>query len=148
MQDTAHIPSEPVIGFFKALGLDSWSRMAGKKDSSQLAARHPLRLSIEGKNTSIERDYFTAFQMADAAAGRPVFYPVGVTNVGRHQMKGLNPQNNKLLRAMILRPIQTGYSQQPETQGCFLADCGSVFRDCESGEETPLEDPLDCSTGL
>jgi len=101
MQDTAHIPSEPVIGFFKALGLDTWSRMAGKKDSSQLAARHPLRLSIEGKNTSIERDYLTAFQMADAAAGRPVFYPVGVTNVGRHQMKGLNPQNNKLLRAMI-----------------------------------------------
>lgn len=101
MQDTAHIPSEPVIGFFKALGLDSWSRMAGKKDSSQLAPRHPLHLSIEGKNTSIERDYLTAFQMADAAAGRPVFYPVGVTNVGRHQMKGLNPQNNKLLRAMI-----------------------------------------------
>lgn len=101
MQDTAHTEAVPVSQFFRALGLDAWSRMAGRKDSSQLVNRHPLRLSIEGKNTSIERDYVTAFQMVDVAAGREVYYPVGVTNVGRHQMKGINPQNNKLLRAVI-----------------------------------------------
>jgi hypothetical protein len=101
MQDTAHTEALPVVNFFAALGLDAWSMMAGKKDSSALGKRHPLRLTIEGKNTSIERDFETAFQMVTAAAGRPVFYPVSVTNVGRHQMKGINPQNNKLLRAMI-----------------------------------------------
>jgi hypothetical protein len=101
MQDTAHTEALPVVDFFTALGLDTWAMMAGKKDSSQLVKRHPLRLTIEGKNTSIERDFETAFQMVNAAAGRPVYYPVGVTNVGRHQMKGINPQNNKLLRAMI-----------------------------------------------
>lgn len=101
MQDTAHTEALPVVNFFAALGLDAWAMMAGKKDSSALGERHPLRLTIEGKNASIERDFETAFQMVTAAAGRPVFYPVGVTNVGRHQMKGINPQNNKLLRAMI-----------------------------------------------
>lgn len=101
MQDTAHTEALPVVNFFAALGLDAWAMMAGKKDSSVLGKRHPLRLTIEGKNASIERDFETAFQMVTAAAGRPVYYPVGVTNVGRHQMKGINPQNNKLLRAMI-----------------------------------------------
>ena len=101
MQDTAHTEALPVVNFFAALGLDTWAMMAGKKDSSALGERHPLRLRIEGKNASIERDFETAFQMVTAAAGRPVFYPIGVTNVGRHQMKGINPQNNKLLRAMI-----------------------------------------------
>lgn len=101
MQDTAHTEALPVVNFFAALGLDAWAMMAGKKDSSALGNGHPLRLRIEGKNASIERDFETAFQMVTAAAGRPVFYPIGVTNVGRHQMKGINPQNNKLLRAMI-----------------------------------------------
>lgn len=90
MQDTAHTEALPVVNFFAALGLDAWATMAGKKDSSALGKRHPLRLTIEGKNTSIERDFETAFQMVTAAAGSEVFYPVGVTNVGRHQMKGIN----------------------------------------------------------
>jgi hypothetical protein len=101
IQDTPHTEALPVVNFFSALGLNAWAMMAGKKDSSQLAKKHPLRLTIEGKNTSIERDFNDAFQMVAAAAGREVFYPVGITNVGRHQMKGINPQNNKLLRALI-----------------------------------------------
>lgn len=101
MQDIAHTEAKPVVEFFQALGLDAWATMAGKRDSSQLAPRHPLKLAIEGKNTSIERDFESAMEMVAAAAGRPVFYPIGVTNVGRHQMKGLNPQNNKILRALL-----------------------------------------------
>lgn len=101
IQDTPHTEAKPVVEFFQSLGLETWGLMAGVKDSSQLASKHPLRLTIEGKNVSITRDYETAMEMVKAAAGREVFYPVGVTNVGRHQMKGINPQNNKLLRALI-----------------------------------------------
>jgi hypothetical protein len=101
MQDIPHTEAVPVVSFFKALGLESWSSMVGKRDSSKLAKRHSLRLTIEGKNLSIERDFEDALEVVNTASGKEVFYPFGITNVGRHQMRGINPQNNKVLRAMM-----------------------------------------------
>jgi hypothetical protein len=67
MQNIAHNPAVPVINFFKLLGDDAFGRMSGIKNESKLAGKHPLRLTISGKNASIRRDFETAFQMVDAA---------------------------------------------------------------------------------
>lgn len=107
MQDTPHFISEGVSGFVQALGFPVLNEMLGYRDTSELGQQHPLRASIAGKNLSIERDYADAMAVVDAINGKnsdekvPVYYPVGISKVGRHQFKGINPQNNKILRAMV-----------------------------------------------
>lgn len=106
VQETAHLRAEPVIEFFGALGQDAFATMSGRRSPGALPAFHPYRATIEGKNRGIDRDWETAFTMADGARAKDgttvgVFYRVGITVVGRMQMIGINPQNNKLLRAMV-----------------------------------------------
>lgn len=103
MQDTPHYKAEGISDLITAIGFEPLSRLLGWKDPSALPGNHPLRVSIEGKNISIQRDFDDAMLMVDAVGDTetPVYYPVGISKVGRHQMKGINPQNNKILRAMI-----------------------------------------------
>lgn len=107
MQDTPHFISEGVAGLTQALGFDVLNNMLGFRDDSTLGERHPLRASIVGKNLSIQRDFDDAMAVVDGINNLnsdeqvPVYYPVGISKVGRHQFKGVNPQNNKILRAMV-----------------------------------------------
>ena len=107
MQDTPHYISEGVSGLVSALGFEALNNMLGYRDDSALGEKHPLRASIVGKNLSIERDYADAMAVVDGIHNLSsdeavaVYYPVGISKVGRHQFKGINPQNNKILRAMV-----------------------------------------------
>lgn len=107
MQDTPHYISEGVSGFVQSLGFSALNDILGFRDTSELGEQHPLRASIVGKNLSIERDYADAMAVVDAINNKNsdsrigVFYRVGISKVGRHQFKGINPQNNKILRAMV-----------------------------------------------
>jgi len=107
MQDTPHFISEGVSGFVSALGFPVLNNVLGFRDATDLSDGHPLKASITGKNLSIERDFEDAMALVDAINGQnsdeavPVYYPVGISKVGRHQFKGINPQNNKILRAMV-----------------------------------------------
>ena len=104
MQDTPHTKAKGISDLAKAIGFDVISKMLGFRDVSELTKNHPLRSSIEGKNLSIERDWDDAQAVLAELEGRedtPVYYPVGISKVGRHQFKGINPQNNKILRALV-----------------------------------------------
>ena len=89
------------------LGPDVIFNLLGGKDAGVLHKNHPYRRSIEGKNLSIKNDYDDAMDIINSILGYEgdeepaVFYPMGITKVGRHQMKGPNPQNNKILRILV-----------------------------------------------
>lgn len=108
MQSIGHSRTH-VADLLKALGPDVMFTLLGGKDVSHLADNHPLRRSIEGKNLSIERDYQDALEIAqaleDAGVDSKVYYPVGISRVGRHQMQGPNPQNNKILRHSVTSTV-------------------------------------------
>lgn len=109
MQNQGHTLVQGLSGAVEAIGFDNLALMLGKKDASLLADRHPLRASIAGKNLSIERDYQEAMSVVNAIRNAPnedgslpqAFYRVGISRVGRHQFKGINPQGNKILRALV-----------------------------------------------
>lgn len=104
MQDTPHYLSAGLDNLVVSLDFDTISNMLGFRDVSDLADNHPLRASINGKNLSIERDWADAQMVVKAVNAddtTPVYYPVGISKVGRHQFKGINPQNNKILRALV-----------------------------------------------
>lgn len=67
-----------------------------------------LKKSIRGKNISITKniDETTALVEALSNSGDepgkiPVYFPFGITKVGRHQAQGPNPQSNKFMRALV-----------------------------------------------
>ena len=116
MQNQGHTLVEGLTGMVEAVGFDNLSALLGKRDFSLLAERHPLRASIAGKNLSIERDYQEALSVVNAIRNSgftlngelpKVFYRVGISRVGRHQFKGINPQNNKILRALVTPTFST-----------------------------------------
>lgn len=105
MQDTPHMLSQGVAAVVESFGYENLKVMLGYKEPGSLSENHPLRASIMGKNLSIERDFDEAMALVSsietAGAETPVYYPVGISKVGRHQFKGVNPQNNKILRALV-----------------------------------------------
>jgi hypothetical protein len=105
MQTQGHGLAAGLSGVVTMLGKDNLATLLGYQDISLLGDRHPLRASMAGKNLSIERDFQEAMAVVDAinaAEDNPmVYYHVGVSRVGRHQFKGINPQNNKILRALV-----------------------------------------------
>lgn len=109
MQDTPHFVSEGMSALVEAIGFDNMFLMLGGTDLTEFTGNDVLLRSIEGKNLSIERDFVDAISVLeevrrvgqDDVATTPIHYPVSVSKVGRHQFKGINPQNNKILRTMI-----------------------------------------------
>jgi len=108
MQDTPHFMSEGITALTETLGFDTISKMLGYKDLETFVGNKTLKNSVNGKNLSIERDFEEALQIiegirnyAENETEVPVFYPVSISKVGRHQFKGINPQNNKILRALV-----------------------------------------------
>ena len=85
------------------IGEDNLATFLGFRDPESIT--HPvLRASVLGKNTSIRRDLIEVTELADGMMRQQsdtVYFPVGITKVGRHQMQGPNPQNNKLMRYLV-----------------------------------------------
>lgn len=107
MQDTPHRMSQGITAFTEALGFEFLAPMLGWVDMETFKGNKTLARSVEGKNISIERDFEDAIQLVEAIretdefGNTEVFYRVGISKVGRHQFKGINPQNNKILRALV-----------------------------------------------
>ncbi|UAT28905.1 vRNAP [Dinoroseobacter phage vB_DshP-R7L] len=87
----------------EAIGEENLGRMLGYKDPESVT--HPiLKRSVLGKNVSIRRDMIEVTELGQSMEMQQsdsVFFPVGITKVGRHQMQGPNPQNNKLMRFFV-----------------------------------------------
>ena len=103
MQDIPHRLQEGRARLLEAIGEDNLATMLGFRDPASVT--HPvLKRSVLGKNASVRRDLL---EVTDLVTGMmeqqasEVFFPVGVTKVGRHQMQGPNPQNNKLMRYVV-----------------------------------------------
>lgn len=64
-----------------------------------------LRRSVIGKNASVllnlDETYALTQALPENTQDVPVYFPIGITRVGRHQFKGPNPQANKVMRAML-----------------------------------------------
>jgi roadblock/LC7 domain-containing protein len=101
MQDTPHYVNEARLRLLEALGDGPLMRMLGWTDGVEEMGHPVLRRSALGKNASIDKNIREVIEMIGALAGdvsQAIYYPVGITKVGRHQYQGPNPQSNKLLR--------------------------------------------------
>lgn len=104
MQNTGHFKDEVRADLvMNGIGEDALMRIMGYTEDAENIENSTLRVSVEGKNTSIRKNIKDAFGLLNQVKDgeTPVYYPVGVTKVGRHQYQGPNPQSNKLLRMLV-----------------------------------------------
>jgi len=104
MQDTGHLLSVGLNTLVDAIGETIMASLSGVIDVTNIVKGHPYRNSVEGKNLSILRGLQEAHMVTSALKGQedqPVYYHVSITKVGRHQYRGINPENNKFLRALV-----------------------------------------------
>lgn len=103
MQDIPHRLQKNRAKLLEAIGEDNLATMLGYKDPASVT--HPvLRRSMLGKNASVRRDLLEVTNLVvsmEEQQASEVYFPVGITKVGRHQMQGPNPQNNKLMRYVV-----------------------------------------------
>jgi hypothetical protein len=103
MQDIPHRLQEGRARLLEAIGEDNLAIMLGYRDPASVP--HPvLKRSVLGKNASVRRDLVEVTDLVNGMMEQQaseVFFPIGVTKVGRHQMQGPNPQNNKLMRYVV-----------------------------------------------
>lgn len=103
MQDIPHRLQEGRARLLEAIGEDNLAIMLGYRDPASVT--HPvLNRSVLGKNASVRRDIVEVTDLVNSMMEQQaseVFFPVGVTKVGRHHMQGPNPQNNKLMRYVV-----------------------------------------------
>ena len=102
IQDTPHFRDDNRVALFEALGFESLLNMLGYQNEDNIL-NTTLKNSVKGKNLSIIRNLEDADILIEALGDgkTPVFYPVSVSKVGRHQYQGVNPQSNKVLRALV-----------------------------------------------
>lgn len=104
MQDTPHFYNEELGNLMLEIGDENLMRILGFVEgvNEETVPNATLRRSILGKNLSIENNLTDAGILTSQLSRQdPVYYPVDVTSVGRHQYQGVNPQSNKFLRALV-----------------------------------------------
>lgn len=104
MQDTPHFYNEELGNLMLEIGDENLMRILGFVEgvNEETVPNATLRRSILGKNLSIENNLADAGILTSQLSRQdPVYYPVDVTSVGRHQYQGVNPQSNKFLRALV-----------------------------------------------
>lgn len=104
MQDTAHFYNQELGDMFFSIGDKNLMRLLGYVEDVNIKTvpNRTLRLSIQGKNLSIINSMADAELLTRQLSREdPVYYPVDITSVGRHQYQGVNPQTNKFLRALV-----------------------------------------------
>ena len=151
IQDTPHILAEGISNFVETLGFQSLAQLLGYRNLGGFNGNDILRVSVEGKNRSIEQDFDNAFRVVegirevsdDNPTSVPVHYPVGITKVGRHQMRGINPQNNKILRALVTPTHDVLDMTTQEHQDAFwltVAQASEIYKVENVNHETVLSD--------
>jgi predicted NAD-dependent protein-ADP-ribosyltransferase YbiA (DUF1768 family) len=125
MQDTPHYADEGKVNLMDALGQDLIMKLLGYREDAEDIPNKVLRASVAGRNLGIEKDVLNAAEIINVLGSKenpgsvPVYYPVGVSKVGRHQYQGINPQANKLLR-MLVTPTWSEISfADPEAMDAF-----------------------------
>lgn len=120
MQDTPHFKDVGRSSMVEAMGWDAVARLLGYdpkyvniKNKALLRAEKGRALGIQ-KNIREVEEILSKVQDGET----PVYYPVGVTKVGRHQYQGPNPQSNKLLR-MLVTPTWSTLSFSKEDMDKF-----------------------------
>lgn len=109
MQQTPHFYNEELGQLMEEIGDTNLLKLLGYVENvnEDTVPNGTLRRSILGKNLSIENNLADAGLLVRQIDGKTtVYYPVGVTSVGRHQYEGVNPQSNKFLR-MLVTPTWT-----------------------------------------
>lgn len=105
MQDTPHYVDKERGSIFHQIGGAGLYRLFGYVENvnEETYPNGTLRRSIMGKNISIENNLADAEVLTNSISDAtvPVYYPVGITRVGRHQYQGVNPQSNKIVRALV-----------------------------------------------
>jgi len=145
MQDTPHFKDEGRVALFEAVGFEPLLQIFGYVDETEVN-NQTLKNSIKGKNLSIIRNLEDADILVDQLEGdTPVYYPVGVTKVGRHQYQGVNPQSNKILRALV-SPTWSDLTFSKEDQDAFwlgVAQAADLFKVEKLGHDQVLSEVQD-----
>ena len=105
MQNTPAYLDDVVGSVYSALG-ESLQKILGYRADVEEIENPVLRRSVRGKNSSILSNIDEVVTLVNALpedqkTSLPVYFPVGITKVGRHQYQGPNPQSNKVMRALI-----------------------------------------------
>ena len=104
MQDTPNYLDEGMATIIANLGEGVLQEILGYRFDVEEIQNPVLRRSVRGKNASILADIDEIIALGgndSLTADTPVYFPVGITKVGRHQYQGPNPQSNKLMRSLI-----------------------------------------------
>lgn len=102
MQDTPNYLDEEMATIIANLDEGVLQELLGYRFDVEDIKNPVLRRSVRGKNASILADIDEIKAMGEVLdGGVPVYFPVGITKVGRHQYQGPNPQSNKLMRALV-----------------------------------------------
>ncbi|ANJ20865.1 vRNAP protein [Roseobacter phage RD-1410Ws-07] len=103
MQDTPNYVDAAAATVFS--GIENLRRLFGYDETVDNNPNPVLQRSIRGKNLSIEMNIAETQALLSAAGNpsnrMPVYFPYGITKVGRHQAQGPNPQSNKVMRAVV-----------------------------------------------
>lgn len=103
MQDTPHFLNVGRSALFDAMGDDAMARLLGYDEKYTEIENEVLYNSAYGQALGVQKNINDVREMLKNLPDgeTPVYYPVGVTKVGRHQYQGVNPQSNKLLRMLV-----------------------------------------------
>lgn len=104
MQDTPNYLDETFATFLANMSEKFLPKILGFREDVEEIKNPVLRRSVRGKNASIMSNINEIEEMGNIESldgTVPVYFPVGITKVGRHQYQGPNVQSNKLMRALI-----------------------------------------------
>ena len=132
MQDTGHFMDRGRVELVAVLS-EILPNLMGFVDDAEDIPNGTYRRSVMGKNLSIIKNIEDTETLLNNLKDEttPVYYPVGITKVGRHQYQGVNPQNNKLLRALVTptwSDISFGDKTQMDAFWLGVAQASDMFK--------------------
>ena len=131
MQDTPHYLSKTRETLLEGIGGTALARIMGYRTDVDSITHPIIKKSVIGKNASIRQNLQEASDIRHALGDNvtPIFYPVGVTKVGRHQYQGPNPQSNKLLRMLVTSTWSTlSFETDMDSFWLGIAQAADLFK--------------------
>ena len=149
MQDIPHYRNEGLSNLALAMG-DDLKTMLGYVDVTDMS-NTSLLTSASGKNMSIDHNLADATEVLNGISGNstPVYYSVGVTSVQRHQYQGKNPQNNKILRALVTPTWSTVNLSNAEDVDAFwlgVAQASDLYKIEKRNQDEILNTPVESNS--
>lgn len=115
LQDIPFYLQEDIFKAFEDGGFNKIKYLFGYRDIDPDKVSSQLYASISGKNISVETDYNNLLALVQSIKEEakvkgikpsevPIYFRYDITSVSRHQIRGISPQNNKIMRT-ILTPV-------------------------------------------